>query len=209
MGSSITKAFGLQGQRDGDLELTALAVAEIRRCGGAISARPTRSSAAIGPVAQVACRQLHARQSARAARAAPSAPSRRFAAPCPPSRAPRSGRCAPARARAPVRSSARSRPRPSGARVPASGASAPEICAIRVDFPAPFGPITAWISPGRRSIETSSVALSAPKLSEVARGEDRLRHAPLPPGEEADHAAAANSTMKSRISAETRCASSR
>src|SRR5690554_2568117 len=46
---------------------------------------------------------------------------------------------------------------------PESGARLPAIWAISVDLPAPLGPIRAWISPGRRSSETSRVACSAPK----------------------------------------------
>jgi hypothetical protein len=53
--------------------------------------------------------------------------------------------------------------RPRSRTRPASGASAPQIWAISVDFPAPFGPISAWISPGTRVIDTLSVAVSAPK----------------------------------------------
>src|SRR5690606_34304981 len=46
--------------------------------------------------------------------------------------------------------------------VPVSCLSVPQIWWMSVDLPAPFGPISAWISPGRRSSETSSVARSAP-----------------------------------------------
>src|SRR5690606_13144789 len=40
----------------------------------------------------------------------------------------------------------------------------PQIWWISVLLPAPFGPISAWISPCRRSRLTPSVALSAPKF---------------------------------------------
>src|SRR5690554_2973231 len=46
---------------------------------------------------------------------------------------------------------------------PESGVIFPAIWPISVDLPAPLGPINAWISPGRRSSETSRVASSAPK----------------------------------------------
>src|ERR1700733_11960336 len=46
---------------------------------------------------------------------------------------------------------------------PAFGASSPQIWVIRVDFPAPFGPIRAWSSPARTVSVTSSVASTAPK----------------------------------------------
>ena len=54
---------------------------------------------------------------------------------------------------------------------PESGAKAPLICAIKVDLPAPFGPMMAWISPAWRSIDTLSVAFRAPKdlVKDVAR----------------------------------------
>src|SRR5256885_8123107 len=50
----------------------------------------------------------------------------------------------------------RTRPR-SGSRLPASWL-------MRVVFPAPFGPMMAWVSPSRTSRSTSSLARSAPKL---------------------------------------------
>src|ERR1700691_2396243 len=37
---------------------------------------------------------------------------------------------------------------------PESGATAPVTILMRVDFPAPFSPTTAWTSPARRSKET-------------------------------------------------------
>src|ERR1700674_519564 len=47
---------------------------------------------------------------------------------------------------------------------PASGRRLPASCAISVVLPAPFGPMTAWVSPSCTSRSTPSVALSAPKL---------------------------------------------
>src|SRR6056297_1763488 len=70
-------------------------------------------------------------------------------------------RARPRRARARVGKCVTSRP--AKLTWPASGLRAPQIWAIRVDLPAPLGPITAWISPGRRSRLTSSQARTAPK----------------------------------------------
>src|SRR5215207_9279600 len=47
---------------------------------------------------------------------------------------------------------------------PPSGSSWPETMWRSVVWPAPFGPISAWHSPVRRSSDTSSVTRSAPKL---------------------------------------------
>src|SRR5690349_14819079 len=47
--------------------------------------------------------------------------------------------------------------------VPVSGLRLPVSWWTRVVLPAPLGPIRAWISPGRTSIETLSVARSPPK----------------------------------------------
>src|SRR3954453_16504688 len=47
--------------------------------------------------------------------------------------------------------------------VPAVTTRSPERRLIRVDLPAPFGPMTAWISPVRTSSETSATACSPPK----------------------------------------------
>ena len=55
-------------------------------------------------------------------------------------------RASPRRARAAASRS--SIGRPSKAMVPASGRISPTICLMSVDLPAPFGPISAWISPG-------------------------------------------------------------
>jgi hypothetical protein len=60
---------------------------------------------------------------------------------------------------------------------PASWRYSPTIWRIRVDLPAPFGPIRAWISPGNSVSDTSSEAFSAPKaLGDVADVEDRVSH---------------------------------
>src|SRR6056297_789139 len=70
---------------------------------------------------------------------------------------------------------------------PASGARPPHICAIRVDLPAPLGPITAWISPGFSDSEISREACTAPKLLVmpwVARTGSVMRH--LPSGQKPD-----------------------
>src|SRR5690606_19920883 len=53
--------------------------------------------------------------------------------------------------------------------VPALGFSVPLIWWISVVLPAPFGPISAWISPGLRSRLTLSVAFRPPKLFERFR----------------------------------------
>src|SRR5690606_2415737 len=94
----------------------------------------------------------------------------------------------PRRARAATPRPSTSRPRK---RIdPASGRKLPQIWWISVVLPAPFGPISAWISPGLRSRLTSSVAFSPPKLfdsllmSRIGSAMARL------PGHEADNAAA-------------------
>src|SRR4051794_37041433 len=46
--------------------------------------------------------------------------------------------------------------------VPASGARKPLAMPSSVDFPDPFSPTRAWISPARQSIETSRSACTAP-----------------------------------------------
>src|SRR5690606_15399784 len=53
--------------------------------------------------------------------------------------------------------------RPSSATVPASGRSTPVSNLIRVDLPAPFCPISAWISPARSARPAPSSATVAPK----------------------------------------------
>src|SRR4029077_754296 len=47
---------------------------------------------------------------------------------------------------------------------PASGRSMPESCAMKVVLPAPFGPMTACVSPSATSKSMPSLARSAPKL---------------------------------------------
>src|SRR5262245_20606055 len=46
---------------------------------------------------------------------------------------------------------------------PESGGSAPQSCWTMVVLPAPFGPISAWISPGATESETLSTATTPPK----------------------------------------------
>src|SRR5690606_3062708 len=52
---------------------------------------------------------------------------------------------------------------PSSTMLPASGISTPVTSLIRVDLPAPFWPISAWISPARRVSPASARATVAPK----------------------------------------------
>src|SRR6185312_12817778 len=47
--------------------------------------------------------------------------------------------------------------------VPWSGCNSPMSWATKVVFPAPFGPMTAWSSPGSMASETLSVATRPPK----------------------------------------------
>src|SRR5712692_10852278 len=47
--------------------------------------------------------------------------------------------------------------------VPASARNSPTSTATRVVLPAPFGPITAWISPGSTASATSLAATRPPK----------------------------------------------
>src|SRR4051794_33239474 len=49
------------------------------------------------------------------------------------------------------------------AMVPEVCRRSPEIRLISVDLPAPFGPMTAWISPTRTSMDTPDTALRPPK----------------------------------------------
>src|SRR5215469_183868 len=69
-------------------------------------------------------------------------------------------RASPSRARRAVDSSVMSRP--SNTIRPASGLSSPVSCPTSVVLPAPFGPMSAWVSPLRIASVTSSVATSAP-----------------------------------------------
>ena len=54
--------------------------------------------------------------------------------------------------------------RPNTSTVPASGAYIPARMRIRVDFPAPFSPTRAWISPAPTSRLAPRLARTAPKL---------------------------------------------
>src|SRR6185295_16844480 len=62
--------------------------------------------------------------------------------------------------------------------VPASGRRSPASWPMSVVFPAPFGPMMAWVSPSSTFRLTPSVARSAPKLltrfetSSIGLGED-------------------------------------
>ena len=53
--------------------------------------------------------------------------------------------------------------RPKTSMVPASGGWIPARMRIIVDFPAPFSPTSAWISPGITSSEASRTAWQSPK----------------------------------------------
>src|SRR5713101_4686765 len=55
--------------------------------------------------------------------------------------------------------------------LPEDGLRSPDSMSSKVDLPAPFGPITAWISPLAASSETSRTATSPPKrlVSPAAR----------------------------------------
>ena len=69
-------------------------------------------------------------------------------------------RARPSRARSAV--ARRVMSRPAKRTVPASGVSSPVSWPISVVLPAPFGPISAWVSPVRMLSVTLSVATSAP-----------------------------------------------
>ena len=55
--------------------------------------------------------------------------------------------------------------------VPWSGARKPLAIPSNVDFPDPFSPTSAWISPARQSTLTSRSALTAPNAFETSRRE--------------------------------------
>ena len=58
----------------------------------------------------------------------------------------------------------------------------PESRLISVDLPAPFGPITAWISPTCTSSETSATAVRPPKrFCRPSRAQRDVRHGRSPP----------------------------
>src|SRR6476660_3208941 len=54
---------------------------------------------------------------------------------------------------------------------PSSGARKPLAIPSKVDFPDPFSPTSAWISPARQSTLTSRSALTAPNAFETSRSE--------------------------------------
>src|SRR5512142_3351542 len=53
---------------------------------------------------------------------------------------------------------------PANTMLPASGRRLPASWPMKVVLPAPFGPITAWVSPSRTSKSMPSEARSAPKF---------------------------------------------
>src|SRR6188474_1992968 len=55
--------------------------------------------------------------------------------------------------------------------VPASGARKPLAIPSNVDFPDPFSPTSAWISPARQSTLTSRSACTAPYAFDTPRSE--------------------------------------
>src|SRR5256885_14119629 len=68
---------------------------------------------------------------------------------------------------------------------PVSVGRTPEICAISVVLPAPFGPMSACTSPRTTSSVTSSVATTPPKRLETPRSSSMALspHFPLEPGD--------------------------
>src|SRR3989442_13329406 len=61
------------------------------------------------------------------------------------------------------------RARPLISIVPSSGATRPLAIPSNVDFPDPFSPTTAWISPARQSTLTSRSACTAPNAFDTLR----------------------------------------
>src|ERR1700681_4295927 len=59
--------------------------------------------------------------------------------------------------------------------LPFSGNAKPEIALKNVVFPAPFGPISAWIVPSRTFSDTSSTARTPPKTFEMPVASSRIR----------------------------------
>src|SRR5690242_15187875 len=57
--------------------------------------------------------------------------------------------------------------------LPLVGARSPDSTWVRVDLPAPLGPMTAWMRPCHRSIDTSFTAASPPKSLVRLRAESR------------------------------------
>ncbi|CAM5216526.1 hypothetical protein CDEF62S_00175 [Castellaniella defragrans] len=83
------------------------------------------------------------------------------------------GSCGPRRrGPAAVASSAR-RARSFIAISPPLGGSSPDSTLTSVDLPAPLVPITAWMRPGERSMQTSCRACRPPKWRETLRAEKR------------------------------------
>src|SRR5882757_829810 len=82
---------------------------------------------------------------------------------------------------------------------PLVGFRSPERRLTRVVFPAPFGPMTAWISPIAKSSDTSLTAARPPKRFESATVRSAIsamialplwhhaRHQPLQPARERQH----------------------
>ena len=52
-------------------------------------------------------------------------------------------------------------------KLPESGCSRPYIIFTKVDFPAPFSPSNAWISPRLMLNDTSSFAVKSPKCLKI------------------------------------------
>ena len=67
------------------------------------------------------------------------------------------------------------RGRPSSSIVPASGRTTPPSTLISVDFPAPFSPSRAWISPARSVKSTPSSAATPPNRFVIPRSASRGR----------------------------------
>src|SRR6188508_3522951 len=64
--------------------------------------------------------------------------------------------------------------------LPWSGWTNPLATPSRVDFPDPFSPTSAWISPARHSTLTSSSACTAPNAFEMPRSPSTTELTPLP-----------------------------
>ena len=65
--------------------------------------------------------------------------------------------------------------RPSSSIVPESGRTMPPSTLISVDFPAPFSPSRAWISPARSAKSTASRAVTPPNRFVIPRSASRGR----------------------------------
>src|SRR5487761_2252313 len=108
-------------------------------------------------------------------------------------------RANPLRARAGARSDVTSSP--ANRIVPASGCRSPESCPMKVVLPAPFGPITACVSPSSRSKSMLSLARSAPKDLHSPRA-SRSASATAPSGQQAGQAARGGQTCEHEERAE-------